>query len=92
MRQLLALLTILTLGATTAFGQGYKVVRKIKTILPEQSCYLNGGIRSNVGGKSRVFYQVDIPENAIGWVYAFTTIKNDQGDKILNLAAKATKY
>ena len=79
------------LSSIFTFGQDYKIVRKVVTILPEQDFYLNGGVRADFGGKSRVSYKIDLPLNTIGWVYSFTTSINPKSTDNLKLAAQLTK-
>lgn len=75
----------------SSIGQEYKITRKVVQIFPEQCFYLNGGIRAEFGGKSRVYYRIDLPPHTVGWVYSFTTSVNPQSRANLKLAAQMTK-
>ena len=86
-----ALFFVLTITSIVSDGQEYSTKRKVISILPEQSFYLNGGVRASFGGKSRVFYVIDLPKNTLGWVYSFSTSTNDRGRNNLKLAAQLTK-
>lgn len=58
----------------------------VKTLVPQRSIYLNGGIRASLGGKSRVTVPIDLPNNTVEWYYSFTTSPGESGTKVLNLA------
>lgn len=72
-------------------GQEQIKMQKVVPVLSEQSFYLNGGLRASVGGKSRVYYKIDLPPHTIRWYYSFTTSRNDRGTHNLELAAQLTK-
>ncbi len=73
---------LFVLISITIFGQSYKTVQLIQ---PRQ-IYLNGGLRSHVGGKSRTYIEVDLPLHTVKWYYSFTTSKGQSGSNELNLA------
>jgi len=75
----------------TVDGQQYRRVRKVVSLLPEQSFYLNGGVRASLGGKSRVYYEIILPPNTVEWYYTFTTSVGDQGTANLKLASQLTR-
>lgn len=59
------------------------------TILVQQrSYYLNGGVRANLGGKSRETIRINLPKNTKRWYYSFTTSPGEDGTKLLNLGVQ----
>lgn len=75
----------------TSYSQETQKVRKVVEIMPEQSFYLNGGFRSNFGGKSRSTYMITLPENTVEWYYIFTTTESDKSSsQNLNLVSQLT--
>jgi len=73
---------LFVLISTTIFGQSYKTVKLIQP----RHIYLNGGLRSYIGGKSRTYVEVDLPSHTVKWYYSFTTSKGQSGSNELNLA------
>jgi len=67
-----------------------KSTKKVVTLLAPQNFYLNGGVRGALGGKSRVFYKIDLPPHTVEWYYSFTTAKNTNAPSI-NLVAQLIK-
>ncbi|WP_162127941.1 hypothetical protein [Flavobacterium phycosphaerae] len=63
------LLLFLLITSSLSFGQQYKTV----TIIKERTYALNGGARSYIDGQSREIIKIDLPENAKGCYYSFTT-------------------
>lgn len=57
-----------------------------KVVVEQRNVYLNGGARASVGGKSRSYIQVNLPENTKSWYYSFTTYSDGGGTDNLNLA------
>jgi hypothetical protein len=64
---------------------------KVVSIQPEQSFYLNGGARSMIGGSSRTFFQIELPQNTVAWYYVFTTTPNKKQIQSIKLAAQLNK-
>ncbi|WP_440069861.1 tetratricopeptide repeat protein [Tenacibaculum discolor] len=83
---IIALLLIIVIQ--NGFTQGYTVIRETKKIVDSRDIYLNGGMRSQFGGKSRTYIKFDLPENTVQWYYSFTTTKGQSGTKNLNLAVQ----
>lgn len=83
---------IALIACCNVIAQTNGTVRKIVALLPEQSFYLNGGFRASLGGKSRVFYKIDLPSNAVEWYYSFSTTLNPQSGSYLKLASQLTKF
>jgi hypothetical protein len=65
--------------------------RKVVPILTEQTFYLNGGVRATFGGKSRTYYQIDLPQNTVEWYYIFTTSEGKSSSSGLNLIPQLTR-
>lgn len=68
-----------------SFSQIKKTVNQPTTVVEERSITLNGGLRSSVGGKSRVLIPIDLPKNTVEWYYSFTTVPAESGTDNLNL-------
>lgn len=81
---------LLTLMALFSFQPGIsqevEIKRESKQLIKSRSFYLNGGMRSTFGGKSRTYLQVDLPPNTVKWYYSFSTAKGKSGTQNLNLA------
>src|SRR5579872_1790061 len=69
-------------------AQDYTVIRKTYTVLPAQSIELNGGIRSQFGGKSRTTLPIELPQSTLEWYYSFTTSAVPGAATKLQLAAQ----
>lgn len=82
MNKFLAL--ILLFITNSGFTQDIK--RESHQIIEPRSVYLNGGMRSAFGGKSRTYLKIDLPPNTKQWYYSFSTSKGKSGVKNLNLA------
>jgi hypothetical protein len=74
----------------SCFSQTYRKVRKVVNLMSQQDFYLNGGIRAQFGGKSRVYYRIDLPENTVSWYYVFTTHSGQSPAPIINLLTQIT--
>lgn len=84
------LLLLLSMGNVKAQNQNGKL--KVVPLFTKQSFYLNGGFRSDFGGKSRVVYQVDLPPNTVEWYYAVSTYPSNQGSQnVIALLEQITK-
>lgn len=79
---MLLLLCLFRLG----YGQDFEVIREAQTVIEERHIYLNGGMRSEFGGKSRTYIKFDLPPNTLYWYYSFTTTEGENGGGNLNLA------
>jgi hypothetical protein len=88
MRIFTSFLLILFLLPNSVVGQSYRYKKEKKTvqIIQPRQIYLNGGLRSNMGGKSRTYIQINLPRNTVKWYYSFTTSKGQSGNNELKLA------
>jgi tetratricopeptide (TPR) repeat protein len=86
------LFLFLLASAILGHSQSVKKVRKVVQVLPQQTFYLNGGMRASFGGKSRVYYQVDLPKNTVEWYYIFSTQEGQSTSSAsLNLVPQLTR-
>ena len=67
-------------------GFAQEVKKESHQIIEPRNVYLNGGMRSAFGGKSRTYLKIDLPPNTKQWYYSFSTSKGKSGVKNLNLA------
>lgn len=72
------------------FSQDYEIIRETKKLVDSRDIYLNGGMRSQFGGKSRTYIKFDLPQNTVQWYYSFTTTEGQSGTANLNLAVQLT--
>jgi hypothetical protein len=86
MKKATALLAFLVVTSLQLRSQTTVVELKSFTVIEQRKIELNGGFRSSVGGKSRVFIKIDLPENTKEWYYSFTTTAGESGTANLNLA------
>lgn len=84
MKTIATVLSILIFSCATA--QVLTTKQSVKTIIQQRNIYLNGGVRSSVGGKSRNNIKIDLPPNTVSWYYEFTTQPGEGGTATLNLA------
>lgn len=84
MKQLYTLLLLLFFFGTS---QAQTIVRERKPVqvYSPQTFYLNGGNRATFGGKSRVWYNIQLPENTVEWYYSFTTTKGQDPTENIQL-------
>ncbi len=68
------------------FGFSQEIKSESHQIIKPRNIYLNGGMRTAFGGKSRTFLKIDLPPNTVQWYYSFSTSKGKSGIKNLNLA------
>jgi hypothetical protein len=87
MKRIITFIAILAIIQVSNAQSKFKVV----SIQPEQSFYLNGGARSMVGGSSRTFFQIELPQNTVAWYYLFTTTPNKKPIQSIKLAAQLNK-
>ena len=90
MKQLYTLLLLLFFFGTS---QAQTIVRERKTVqvYSPQTFYLNGGNRATFGGKSRVWYNIQLPENTVEWYYSFTTTKGQDPTESIQLMSQLTR-
>jgi hypothetical protein len=80
----------LHLSAAT-FLSAAQSTQKLKKVVPliQETFYLSGGTKAASGGKSRVYYKIDLPKNTIEWYYIITTREAEApANSSLNLAAQ----
>jgi hypothetical protein len=87
MKKALVLLLLLTISSLT-FSQ--QPSRKIVQVVSQQNFFLNGGVRSTFGGKSRTYFEIQLPPNTIEWYYILTTYPSENSTS-LNLIPQLTK-
>jgi len=76
-----------------AISQFEKTQITTTTLVEQRSIYLNGGVRSSVGGKSRVVVPIpELPSNTKEWYYSFYTSEGTSGIANLNLAVQLSSY
>ncbi|PZR01580.1 MAG: hypothetical protein DI539_28375, partial [Flavobacterium psychrophilum] len=63
-----------------------KTIVKTRTVVSQREIVLNGGARSEFGGKSRTSIKIDLPKGTKEWYYSFTTEPGPSGTQLLNLA------
>ena len=80
------LLCFILLSAQT----GTIKTRKVVPLYTQQDFFLNGGLRGNLGGKSRATYQVTLPPGTVEWYYTVTTAAGTPNQS-LNLLPQLTK-
>jgi hypothetical protein len=71
-------------------AQSSQSIRKVVR-LDTESVSLNGGIRSDFGGKSRVLIPIDLPPNTVEWYYTFSTTPINSPALALSLVSQLTK-
>lgn len=71
-----------------AFSQ--EIVTKLEPfqLIKPRQIYLNGGMKSIAGGKSREYIKIDLPPNTVEWYYSFSTSPGISGTKNINLLAQ----
>lgn len=74
-----------------SFGQEFEIVRETKKLIDSRDIYLNGGMRAEFGGKSRISIKIDLPPNTVEWYYSFTTTEGENGTANLNLAMQLSR-
>ena len=87
----LGYLLLLMLLPVSAICQNTVKERKVVEIMPAQTFYLNGGARATFGGKSRVWYPIQLPPNTVEWYYSFTTQRGQDATAVINLFAQLTR-
>lgn len=86
MKNVAYLFVSLIVFSTHSFSQTTKLVLKTYQIIEERNIALNGGIRSQFGGKSRTYIKIDLPPGTKEWYYSFSTRPGTSGTENLNLA------
>lgn len=82
---------LLVCTLVNANSQTIQKTRKVVEIMPSQTFYLNGGNRATFGGKSRVWYNIQLPENTVEWYYSFTTTKGQNPTASIQLISQLTR-
>lgn len=60
-------------------NEGEKLVR----VLSSQQIYVNSATK--IGGKTRVYFPIEIPQNTLRWFYVVTTTKGEKEGEALNV-------
>ena len=81
MKKRLILLLLIIYNIT--FSQTQSKTKKVVQLIESQDIYINSA--TNIGGKTRTYYKIDLPDNTIEWYYSFTTTANpnNSGMKLL---------
>ena len=61
---------------------------KFERILSPQQVYINSATK--LGGKTRVYFTVNLPKNTVRWFYVVTTTKGEGEGQSLNILAQLT--
>lgn len=54
------------------FSQTIINTRKVVQVINQQSTYLNSGANATLGGKSRTYFNINLPANTVEWYYSFS--------------------
>ena len=73
---------------TESYNIELKQGEKFERILPPQQVYINSATK--IGGKTRVYFTVNLPENTVRWFYVVTTTKGEGEGQSLNILAQLT--
>lgn len=87
MKQALLILTFLSLTANS-IGQSIQKERKVVQVMTPQTFYLNGGTRATFGGKSRTWFNIQLPPNTVEWYYSFSTSKGENSNVSIELVSQ----
>src|SRR5690606_14301046 len=60
-------------------------------LMAYQTFYLHGGYGATCGGTARVWYNIQLPENAVEWYYSFTTTKGQDPTASIQLMSQSTR-
>lgn len=82
-------LLILLLLPVFVFSQVEQTVYKTVSVFQEHEFYLNS--YSRIGGKSRTYVPIDLPQNTVSWYYAITVENVESNTKNLGLFSQVTK-
>jgi len=75
----------ITAFGLTSFGQTYSTIYEAQMVISQRLISLNGGLRSQVDGKSRTIIPVNLPKGTVSWYYTFCTGSAGSGVKNLQL-------
>ena len=71
-------------------GQQYQMESSVVSLVENQSFYLNS--RTRIGGRTRNYVKIELPENTKEWFITFSTSsKDNQLEKAINLASQLTR-
>ena len=73
---------------TESYNIELKQGEKFERILPPQQVYINSA--TNLGGKTRVYFTINLPKNTVRWFYVVTTTKGEGEGQSLNILAQLT--
>jgi tetratricopeptide (TPR) repeat protein len=84
----LIIISVLLLLALKTNGQTTQRERKAVQVMTPQTFYLNGGTRATFGGKSRTWFNIQLPPNTVEWYYSFSTSKNENSTTSIGLLSQ----
>ncbi len=90
MKQILTILFLIFLTVKTN-GQTFRTERKVVQVMTPQTFYLNDGTKATFGGKSRTWFNIQLPTNTVEWYYSFTTTKNENSSSTIELLSQLTR-
>lgn len=73
-----------------ASAQRTETVYRLHKVTEGRNHYLSGGLKSSVGGVSRIQIPITLPPNTVKWMYSFTTAKGESGREYLNTFVQLT--
>ncbi|WP_315157069.1 tetratricopeptide repeat protein [Capnocytophaga leadbetteri] len=86
---LIPLFSNLIIGQETeSYNIELKQGEKFERILSPQQVYINSATK--LGGKTRVYFTVNLPKNTVRWFYVVTTTKGEGEGQSLNILAQLT--
>lgn len=91
MKRMLLTSLFFAFAITTCFCQNSLKEQKIVSVLKQQTIFLNGGMRSSFGGKSRTTIEIKLPPNTIEWYYTITTFDGATTGSTLDLVPQLTR-
>lgn len=74
MKKNYSILLLFLLVCQICTSQEYEIIREAKKLVDSRDIYLNGGMRSQFGGKSRTYIKFDLPPNTVQCLIGITLI------------------
>jgi tetratricopeptide repeat protein len=85
---LLLIANIAIAQETESYEVELKQGERFERILPPQQVYINSATK--IGGKTRVYFTVNLPKNTVRWFYVVTTTKGEGEGEMLNILTQLT--
>ena len=85
---LLLIANIAIAQETESYEVELKQGERFERILPPQQVYINSATK--IGGKTRVYFAVNLPKNTVRWFYVVTTTKGEGEGEMLNILTQLT--